>query len=182
MNLPNTTMPSNEAVFADMLRKTRVVLGQSAYHGKPTAQLPTRTQYGHRMNREWKDFPIALCPPGYRTETGCDGIRFSNDLMLNYEAVAGNLPELDQAAPGHGMVTVDPERDTPQVLAGYVPHFDKRFIGLTGGAADIDAATVAAAKVTYMEGYLWDRPEAKEALITRTPREVIQSIVSSMSA
>ena len=105
------TMPSNEAVFADMLRKTRVVLGQSAYHGKPTAQLPTRTQYGHRMNREWKDFPIALCPPGYRTETGCDGIRFSNDLMPNYEAVAGNLPELDQAAPGHGMVTVDPERD-----------------------------------------------------------------------
>jgi sugar/nucleoside kinase (ribokinase family) len=28
---------------------------------------------------------------------------------------------------------------------------------------DIDAKTVEAAKVTYMEGYLWDRPEAKEA-------------------
>jgi sugar/nucleoside kinase (ribokinase family) len=29
--------------------------------------------------------------------------------------------------------------------------------------ADIDASVVEAAKVTYMEGYLWDRPEAKEA-------------------
>jgi len=30
-------------------------------------------------------------------------------------------------------------------------------------AADIDQATVAAGKVLYMEGYLYDRPEAKEA-------------------
>jgi sugar/nucleoside kinase (ribokinase family) len=29
--------------------------------------------------------------------------------------------------------------------------------------ADIDADTVSASSVTYMEGYLWDRPEAKEA-------------------
>jgi sugar/nucleoside kinase (ribokinase family) len=29
--------------------------------------------------------------------------------------------------------------------------------------ADIDADIVTAAQVTYMEGYLWDRPEAKEA-------------------
>ncbi|WP_434632352.1 SCO family protein [Chromobacterium sp. CV08] len=35
-------------------------------------------------------------------------------------------------------ISVDPERDTPQVLAGYVPHFDKRFIGLTGGVDAIE--------------------------------------------
>jgi sugar/nucleoside kinase (ribokinase family) len=29
--------------------------------------------------------------------------------------------------------------------------------------ADVDEQTVSAAKVTYMEGYLWDKPEAKEA-------------------
>ena len=29
-------------------------------------------------------------------------------------------------------VTVDPERDTPELLAGYVPVFDKRFLGLYG--------------------------------------------------
>ena len=39
-------------------------------------------------------------------------------------------------------VTVDPERDTPQVLAQYVPAFDPRFLGLYGDAA----ATQRAAK------------------------------------
>ena len=40
------------------------------------------------------------------------------------------------------MVTVDPERDTPEVLARYVPAFDARFLGLYGAAA----ATQRAAK------------------------------------
>jgi sugar/nucleoside kinase (ribokinase family) len=31
------------------------------------------------------------------------------------------------------------------------------------GAAEVDAAMIAAAKVTYLEGYLFDKPEAKEA-------------------
>ena len=31
------------------------------------------------------------------------------------------------------------------------------------GPADVDANLVAATAVTYLEGYLWDRPEAKEA-------------------
>jgi protein SCO1 len=39
-------------------------------------------------------------------------------------------------------VTVDPERDTPAVLANYVPAFDSSFIGLSGDAA----ATQRAAK------------------------------------
>jgi len=38
-------------------------------------------------------------------------------------------------------VTVDPERDTPEVLAGYVTAFNPDFIGLTGSAEQI--ATVA---------------------------------------
>jgi protein SCO1/2 len=32
-------------------------------------------------------------------------------------------------------VTVDPERDTPEVLAAYTPSFDRRFVGLRGDAA-----------------------------------------------
>ena len=31
------------------------------------------------------------------------------------------------------------------------------------GVGDVDKAVVEAAQVTYMEGYLWDKPEAKEA-------------------
>lgn len=38
------------------------------------------------------------------------------------------------------LVTVDPERDSPEVLAGYLAHFDPSFIGLTGAAEEILAA------------------------------------------
>jgi protein SCO1/2 len=41
-------------------------------------------------------------------------------------------------------VTTDPERDSPQVLRSWLDHFDKRFIGLTGSNAAIDAAQIAA--------------------------------------
>lgn len=37
-------------------------------------------------------------------------------------------------------VTLDPERDTPQLLARYVPAFDPSFVGLTGSAVQIEAA------------------------------------------
>ncbi len=35
-------------------------------------------------------------------------------------------------------VTVDPMRDTPEVLRAYVPAFDPRFLGLRGDAAAVD--------------------------------------------
>jgi protein SCO1/2 len=47
-------------------------------------------------------------------------------------------------------VTVDPERDTPEVLASYVPAFDPRFIGLTGDSAAI-ARTAKEFKVVYQK-------------------------------
>ncbi|MES2181616.1 MAG: SCO family protein, partial [Pseudomonadota bacterium] len=43
-------------------------------------------------------------------------------------------------------VTLDPERDTQEVLAKFVPSFDKRFIGLRGTEQEI-AATAATFKV-----------------------------------
>ena len=47
-------------------------------------------------------------------------------------------------------ITIAPERDTPQVLASYVPHFDKRFLGLYGDAA-ATAATAKEFKVFYQK-------------------------------
>ena len=35
------------------------------------------------------------------------------------------------------MITIDPERDTPEVLAEYVPLFHERFVALTGAKAEI---------------------------------------------
>lgn len=45
-------------------------------------------------------------------------------------------------------VSVDPERDRPQVLKEYVHYFDKSLIGLTGSASDI-ARVAAQYQVTY---------------------------------
>jgi protein SCO1 len=39
------------------------------------------------------------------------------------------------------MITVDPERDTPEVLKNYLAHFDESFIGLTGSPDDLIAVT-----------------------------------------
>ncbi|TDR80599.1 SCO family protein [Paludibacterium purpuratum] len=43
-------------------------------------------------------------------------------------------------------VSVDPERDTQTVLAGYVPHFNPTFVGLTGSPSEV-AAVMKAYKV-----------------------------------
>ncbi|HXR56707.1 MAG TPA: SCO family protein [Casimicrobiaceae bacterium] len=47
-------------------------------------------------------------------------------------------------------ITIDPERDTPQLLAQYVPAFDKRFLGLYGDA-DATARTAKEFKVIYQK-------------------------------
>jgi protein SCO1/2 len=47
-------------------------------------------------------------------------------------------------------ITVDPERDTPELLAQYVPAFDRRFIGLFGDA-DATARTAKEFKVIYQK-------------------------------
>jgi protein SCO1/2 len=45
-------------------------------------------------------------------------------------------------------ITVDPERDTPELLSQYVPAFDRRFLGLRGDAA-ATARTAKEFKVIY---------------------------------
>lgn len=47
-------------------------------------------------------------------------------------------------------VTVDPERDTPELLAKYVPAFDPTFLGLRGDAAET-AKTAKEFKVFYQK-------------------------------
>jgi protein SCO1/2 len=47
-------------------------------------------------------------------------------------------------------ITVDPERDTPELLAQYVPAFDSRFLGLVGDKAATDKV-VKEFKVFYQK-------------------------------
>jgi len=57
-------------------------------------------------------------------------------------------------------ISLDPERDTPELLKSYVAHFDPHFVGLTGSTADINAAassfSVQFAKVPQGKDYTVD--------------------------
>lgn len=60
------------------------------------------------------------------------------DLAAAMKLMGGNSDEVQVL-----FVTVDPERDTPEVLAQFVPSFDSRFIGLTGTTEEIDQVAKA---------------------------------------
>ncbi len=51
------------------------------------------------------------------------------------------------------------------------------------GPEDVDPAEIAAAKVTYLEGYLWDPPRAKEAFVkaARVAHEAGREVALSLS-
>ena len=69
-------------------------------------------------------------------------------------------------------VTVDPERDTPEVLAQYVPAFHPSFIGLRGDAAQLDRVA-RLYKIYYAKSptpggdYTMDHSAAKFVLDTK---------------
>jgi len=57
-------------------------------------------------------------------------------------------------------VTLDPERDTPELLAQYVPAFDARFLGLYG-TSELTAAIAKDFKIFYQK-----QPGSKPGLYT----------------
>lgn len=68
----------------------------------------------------------------------------------------------DRDAVQVAMISVDPMRDTPEVLGNYLDHFDEAFVGFTGSEAEIAAVAesydvyYAAAEGTAATGYLVD--------------------------
>lgn len=61
-----------------------------------------------------------------------------NEMAMTLDAL-GNDAEIVQPL----FITIDPQRDTPEVLAEYVAAFDRRIIGLTGTAQQIASAAKA---------------------------------------
>ncbi|MEJ2043392.1 MAG: SCO family protein [Reinekea sp.] len=50
------------------------------------------------------------------------------------------------------MISVDPQRDTPEQLAQYVPYFNENFIGVTGEIDQISTFATQLSAVFYPEG------------------------------
>ena len=80
-----------------------------------------------------------------------------NDLSNTMEALGKKADDIQVI-----MVSVDPQRDTPEQLATYLKYFDPRFIGMTGTKDEIDAAATQfgvfyeAHEGTAATGYLVD--------------------------
>ncbi len=62
-----------------------------------------------------------------------------NELSITMEKLSQEKRDQVQVL----MVSVDPQRDTPEVLAEYLAHFDATFLGLTGTEEEIAAAAAA---------------------------------------
>ena len=81
-------LPSNDQIFADAMRRSRVVLGES---GLPSVQ---------------KELDKTLPVTGLAM-LGEDPQRF----MFNFPGLLRNTPVLEAAAGGRGLLTINPERD-----------------------------------------------------------------------
>jgi sugar/nucleoside kinase (ribokinase family) len=68
-----------------------------------------------------------------------------------------SVPARDGPPTGRCLILVTPDAQRTM----------QTFLGASAelGPQDIDAHTIARARVTYLEGYLWDRPRAKEAFV-----------------
>jgi protein SCO1/2 len=70
-----------------------------------------------------------------------------DECPLHMAAIATSLQQVPEDVRNQVkvvFVTADPARDTSTVLRAWLNHFDRRFIGLTGNAATIEAAQRAA--------------------------------------
>jgi protein SCO1 len=86
------------------------------------------------------------------------GFTFCPDVCpIDMQAIGAGLRRFEAADPGRAarvvpiFITVDPARDTPQVLRQFVGHFHPRMIGLTGSEAEI-AQVARAYRIFYERG------------------------------
>ncbi|MEP0944204.1 MAG: adenylate/guanylate cyclase domain-containing protein [Rhizobiaceae bacterium] len=85
------SLPSNDLVFADMIKRSRVVMGQTSVR--------SLSDVDENSNVEIKDMPHAFLGEDPRP------------YLPNYPAIVQNLPELEQSAMGRGVFTVLPDED-----------------------------------------------------------------------
>jgi len=120
------------ALVGYMLTRSWISLGFASFHGdaldasKPPVDFTLTSAGGKQVSlREFRGkavylyFGYRLCP---------DICPMTLTQLKNMMAVIG--PKADQVQVV--MVSVDPERDTPDLIDEFVKRFDKRFIGMTG--------------------------------------------------
>ena len=125
-----------EALYADMGQAIEVSGGSAGNTAAGIASFGGKAAYFGKV----KDDQLGAI---YRHDMRAQGVSFDSVASSTGPATARSFI----------LVTPDGERTMNTYLGACV--------NLT--TADIDRGVVETAQVTYMEGYLWDRPEAKEA-------------------
>lgn len=125
-----------EALYADMGQAIEVSGGSAGNTAAGVASFGGKAAYFGKVKKD-------QLGDIYRHDMRSQGVVFDSAASTVGPATARSFI----------LVTPDSERTMNTYLGACV--------NLT--VDDIDRATVEASKVTYMEGYLWDRPEAKEA-------------------
>lgn len=83
------------------------------------------------------------------------------------------------------LITLDPKRDTPELLKSYVTAFDPRFVGLTGTTEQIDSAAknywvVHVEAPTSNDYYAIDHSTATYVIDAQGQRRLIGSMATSV--
>ena len=124
--------------------------GWALWPSEPPERLSTELMNVLMWNREPVGGPFTLIDHDGRPRTDADfrgklmliyfGFTFcSNTCPTDLQAIAGSLDQLGAAGDAVQplFITVDPEKDTPAQLKGYVRLFHPRMIGLTGSPKQI---------------------------------------------
>ena len=77
--------------------------------------------------------------------------------LSHFAAIRKALPEASRDKVQFLFISVDPDRDTRERLARYVPYFDPSFLGLTGSAQDLAKTSYA-----YKASYKKEKPKADD--------------------
>lgn len=77
--------------------------------------------------------------------------------LSHFAAIRKALPEASRDKVQFLFISVDPDRDTRERLAKYVPYFDPSFLGLTGSAQDLAKAAYA-----YKASYKKEKPKGDD--------------------
>jgi adenylate cyclase len=117
-------VPDHDTILADVIKRTRTVLGQSAYNPRPG------------------DTRQALAPKASFATLGAD----PNPYLIEYPGLLSNIPILEEAAAGRGMFTVLPD---PDGVVRRVPIVMKA-AGAMIPSLNADMLRVATGQTTYV--------------------------------
>ena len=116
--------------------------------------------------------------------TNCPDVCPNTLSVLNQ--VVELMAEQNLTAPRVIFISIDPQRDKPELIDKYVKYFNKDFIGITGDASNLASITkqmsVVYAKAPGLDGKLTEESylmDHSSSLILLNPEGHVQSILSA---